>query len=289
MTDKLIKLNVRRMHHMEVPKLISRFIGDYEASKIKSTDEDFKRLFGRLKTNLEAFVALERPISRHKDKSALRQADTTRDHDIQALATSIRAFRLSKRADEAEAYSTLSMLMKSYREITKRNYEEESFAVEDLLSKLKKEPYRTCITTLNLTKLVTNLTETQTQFEALFDKTTTKNANQVKTAQINQAREALYAEYQHLCKYIENMVWVKGSDTYKKTLAVMNKSRQFYADILQRRRGKEKSAKVCEATTEEIQSGDETIEDGVDVLLSAEPAVKEEIVHDESETDAQAE
>lgn len=286
MNNRLIKLNVRRLHNMEVPKLVSRFIVDYETSKTKATDEDFRRLLNRLKGKLDHFLTLERPIYYQKDKSTLREADTIRDNDVKALSASIKAFHSSRRNDEMAAYGALDILLKSYRAITKRNYEEESFAIEDLLGKLKKEPYRSHVTTLDVNKWVTNLTESQRQFESVFSSTTTKKANATKTTAINQARLELFEEYQRLCEYVESMVWVKGSDTYKKILALINKGRQFYVETIGRRSGKGKKGAMTDNNGSSTSPNDaitveDNVEDGTHSVETVDSGVGTSVTNDE--------
>ena len=57
--------------------------------------------------------------------------------------------------------------------------------------------------------------------------------------------------YQQLSDYVAILAQLKEDAIYQKTLSVLNNSRKYYADVLARRKGKDKKeAKKVETETE---------------------------------------
>ncbi|MCW6675428.1 DUF6261 family protein [Aerococcaceae bacterium NML171108] len=234
------KLNYGMLHHAEYAQLVARFVEEYEATKSKTTDEDFKRLLADVKTKLTAMQnALEQVVASEKSE-ALSQADTERDASLKALFDSIRPYRFARQIAEKDAYNALNLLFKQYRNTAGKGYEEETSLINSLLAKLKTPEYHPDVTTLGITKFVTNLTESQTQFNKVFTDRIKEQRGRVKY-DVKTLRQALAQDYRLLLAYTAVLAQVKKTEFYTQTLTVINGVHKYYADNLARRKGKSKA------------------------------------------------
>lgn len=246
MKDTLVATNSGHLHEVEKVQLVSRTVSEIESSKIKIPDEEVKKLLARLKSKLTAYQALDEPVRRSKHTDQLKEADEIRDADVTMLFSMIRTYRSSKRANEQDAYKSLYALIKGYKDLSSRNYEEETGFIARLLTQLKSDRYSSDVATLNLTQLVARLTESQTQFETLF---TARVKSELAKPKVNykQLRDELFYEYQRFCVHIDSLVWVRGTEVYIKLLDIINKARSYFAEVVRKRQSRHK--KQVHATT----------------------------------------
>lgn len=264
MIETLLPAYTSRLHDDEKVQLVARMISEIESSKVRIADEEVKKLIARLKGKLTNFQSLQEPVRRSKHTDKLKEADEMRDADVRALFASLRAYSSSKRTNEKEAYKSLQALVKLYKDVTHRNYEEETVVIARLLTQLKSDTYSADVTTLNLTPLVTRLTESQTQFESLF---TAKVKSELAQPKVNhkQLRDELFEEYLRFCQYIDVMVWAKGTELFTKLLAIINNGRKYFAEVIHKRTGRSKKqvkkVKEVEESTPQVEEVVENTDD----------------------------
>ena len=116
--------------------------------------------------------------------------------------------------------------------------------------KLRKAEYQSAIETLGIGRFMNNLTESQAAFEKVFSDRSQENLAKV-SFDTKQLRKDLAVPYQQLSDYVAILAQLKEDAIYQKTLSVLNNSRKYYADVLARRKGKDKKeAKKVETETE---------------------------------------
>lgn len=247
MPEKLQKLNLSHLHHAEYAQLVARFIDEYEAAKLKTTDDDLKRLLATIRQKLSAMQnALEQVVA-HEKSEAVSLADKERDIQLRALFESIRAYRYTKVVAEQDAYNTLHLLFKQYKETWRKSYEEETSLIHSLLEKLKTGDYHASATALGLTKFVVNLSDSHAHFNRVFAERIKEERNKPKY-NMKVLRRDLAQEYRLLVDYIDINARVKTDKTYKQLLLIMNSIHKYYADNLARRKGKLKAAATEKST-----------------------------------------
>lgn len=141
--------------------------------------------------------------------------------------------------NEKAAYKTLDLLFDQYKKATKVSYEEETALLNSLLEKLRKAEYQSAIETLGIGRFMNNLTESQAAFEKVFSDRSQENLAKV-SFDTKQLRKDLAVPYQQLSDYVAILAQLKEDAIYQKTLSVLNNSRKYYADVLARRKGKDK-------------------------------------------------
>ena len=236
----LLNLQTSSLRYAEFSQFIARFLDDVEKENLDVKKEEIlSNLLGQLKTNLPAYQASLGQVRVSEKSSTITEADQLRDEDFQALREAIKPYRNSRRENEKAAYKTLDLLFDQYKKATKVSYEEESALLNSLLEKLRKAEYQSAIETLGIGRFMNNLTESQAENLAKVSFDT------------KQLRKDLAVPYQQLSDYVAILAQLKEDAIYQKTLSVLNNSRKYYADVLARRKGKDKKeAKKVETETE---------------------------------------
>lgn len=244
MTTKLHDISLHRLHHPELAQLLHRTIEDFKAANLKARDEDFTRLLNALKTQLPTLQAALQEVKSSEKSQSIQELDVLRDRALRSLFDSIKPYRYSAVATEKQAYTALSLLFKQYKGLTKKNFEEESSLIGNLLTKLASPEYADDVTALNLTKFITTLTTAQTNFEATFNARSKEYATKV-DYDVKALRNKASDDYRLLCEYVHVLARVKSDNFYTQALDLLNNSRKYYSDTIARRKGEKK-----EATTE---------------------------------------
>ena len=106
--EKLINLDLARLHNAEFKQFLVRFFEDFGKTDLKlETDADFKVLFEKLKGKIPSYEkGLERIRSSEETKK-LAELDHARDTDMRALRLSIRPYKYAKTDDKKKAYRPL--------------------------------------------------------------------------------------------------------------------------------------------------------------------------------------
>ncbi|ERT67820.1 hypothetical protein D8M41_07775 [Rothia sp. HSID18069] len=247
----LLNLQTSSLRYAEFSQFIARFLDDVEKENLDVKKEEIlSNLLGQLKTNLPAYQASLGQVRVSEKSSTITEADQLRDEDFQALREAIKPYRNSRRENEKAAYKTLDLLFDQYKKATKVSYEEESALLNSLLEKLRKAEYQSAIETLGIGRFMNNLTESQAAFEKVFSDRSQENLAKV-SFDTKQLRKDLAVPYQQLSDYVAILAQLKEDAIYQKTLSVLNNSRKYYADVLARRKGKDKKeAKKVETETE---------------------------------------
>lgn len=246
--EKLINLDLARLHNAEFKQFLVRFFEDFGKTDLKlETDADFKVLFEKLKGKIPSYEkGLERIRSSEETKK-LAELDHARDTDMRALRLSIRPYKYAKTDDKKKAFETLKRLIDPYKDVSKKTYEEETSNLTTLITQLKAEPYVNAVKTLQIKEFVSELEKSNKAFDELFSHRSFQTL-QKEAYHIRPLRKELSDDYRNMVNYIVTLSGVKQDEFYKKTLEVINNSRKYYADVIARRKPNAPSAKNKENT-----------------------------------------
>lgn len=235
MTKPLHQLALTRLTNAELAQFITHFLEDLDKlSSRYRADEGLVKLINQLKIQLPFFRQSLEQVRASDKTLALAKSDRFRDDDLKTLGQALKAFRLSKRDTEQEAYLSLSLLFKQYRSSTDRNYEAQTALVASLLEKLATAPYQEQVTLLGLNRFVANLAESNAQFSQLYASRSQERLTKV-SYNTKALRQELLFTYNLIADYINVTAQVKQTKPYTDLLPVVNHSRKAYADLLARK------------------------------------------------------
>lgn len=127
----------------------------------------------------------------------LDEADQKRDNAYQTLVNFVKAYAYVDGQVVEAAYTKLSDLIKSYKNVTKVTYEEESAQLARFLEQLAKPDYQEALTTLNITSHYDNLQAAQSKFVVVYKARLSEQAN-TKIGQSKQQKQTLQAAYDYI-------------------------------------------------------------------------------------------
>lgn len=235
MTKTLHPIKLGNLRHAEASQFLTRFLDDLAQSGLEtSTDQVLEDLLVRLRTEL---VPLARSLDQVRSSAkteAIAKSDDQRDRDFQALKDSLKPYRASRDTTEAEAYKSLKQLLDQHKITAKTNYEAQTALLTGLLEKLAGAPYADQLEILGVTKFVAKLRTSQADFDRLFAARSQEELVKV-TYDVKALRKAAFETYQDLADYTAVLARVKGDQLYIDLLAILNNSRDYYADLLARR------------------------------------------------------
>ncbi|MCW6653033.1 DUF6261 family protein [Aerococcaceae bacterium NML210727] len=235
MTLKLYDLSLHRLHHPEFTQLLHRTVEDFKAANLRAKDEDFTRLLNSLKTQLPTLqTALEQVKSSEKSQP-IQELDLIRDRALRALMDSVKPYRYSSVPNEKQAYTALSLLFKQFKDVAKRNFEEESSLIANLLGKLASAEYSDDVTALGLSKFITALTNAQAAFETAFTARSKESIGKV-SYNVKALRQQASDDYRLLCDYVYALARVKQDTFYPQALTILNNSRKYFSDTIAKRK-----------------------------------------------------
>ena len=220
---KLNKLDYVRLHNAEFGQFIARFFEDLDKSgKTLSHDADLSQLAQDLKNQLPEY---EKALEKIKD----------RDNALQALKTSIKAYRTSKEEPETKAYNTLKIVFDQYKGVEGDSFEKETNRINTLVATLQSPEYMDDITVLAINKFVDRLKKANIDFNDLFSHRSVQNA-QKGSYDVKELRKVMIDKYKKLADYVLALAEVKQDPFYRELLEIINNSRKYYADMLAKRK-----------------------------------------------------
>lgn len=235
--QKLVPLHILRLHHAEFGQFIVRFFEDFSQTSLDAnTDEDFKRMFDALQTQIPGYNSALDQIQASEESAKIAEADKARDLDVQALKDSIKPYRNAKTQTEKDAYISIKILLDQYKGVEDTSYEEETNKLNLLVAKLQSSEYSSYVATLGIAKFVNHLSDSNTAFNALFSHRSYQNS-QKQTYDVKALRKSLTEDYKQMANYIAMLANVKTDVFYKDVLTIINNGRKYFSDLLAKRNG----------------------------------------------------
>ena len=231
----LQKLEASRLQNAEFGQLLTRLFEDIAKSGIDlSEDEALKKVLENLKEYLKTYdKALEQTYYNEESKN-LAKLDKVRDADMKALRASIKPYRNAKTDAQKDAYTNISMLFSSYKDVEVQAYEIQTKRMSTLISLLKSEKYANDVSVLKILPFVEELEKSNSAFDVIFAKRSHMNIEKT-NYNIKSLRKEMGDNYRKMYNYVFSSAEVKQSDFYIKLLDIINNSRKYFSDIFSRR------------------------------------------------------
>ena len=237
-------LNVHRLQNLEVGqhvKSVLKAIEDLGSGFV--TNDILLNYLSQINTAVTAYDKAMLKVVKSDETVKIADADAERDKSITATQRYLSVFELSKEAAEREAFASLHTLMKTYKNIQKWNFEEESNGIDNLLEDFASEHYAPHVAMLHLESFVERIRTDNEAFKAVFALRT----HQYITTEHFDAkvlRDDLVAKYNLLCDYVLAMATALDNEEFNTVLNALNTIRKYYADLLARRQGTGKTEPV---------------------------------------------
>ncbi|WP_428224337.1 DUF6261 family protein [Flavobacterium sp.] len=232
---KLIEISTTRLQNLEVGQFIIRFLTDFENQNLDvATDTDFKRLFDTLKEQSPIYDAALNQKRAKTESELLLKLDNSRDKAIRSLRRAHSVFEYTDDTTEQDAYATLKIVLKAYKDIQEENYEAESLGIDNLIVELRHAKNSSAIQLLGLERHINKLEETNNAFKNTFNQRST-NTISAEVFNTKLLRKNILETYRNLSEYVLVMAKNRNNPFYTDTLTVVNNGRKYFADLLARR------------------------------------------------------
>jgi hypothetical protein len=233
----LYNISFSRLHHPEVGQIVNRFFEDIAKSNSNTAiDPDFQRLYSTLDAQRPLFQLSLDQIKAREETDFIAQLDQNRDNDIQALRFGLRAYNNTRIEAKKKANTALNIIFNQYKGVEADSYEQETIRLNNLIATLNNPENMPHIALLNLVEFVVNLSTSNTTFNELFANRSYKTAIQT-VYDTKKLREQLIVDFKILTAYVYAMALAKNTSFYTDILAIINNSRQYYANIMAPRKG----------------------------------------------------
>lgn len=233
---KLHKLNISHLQYVESGQFIVRFLTDFSNSATQvAQDPEFDALFQSLTTQSPIFNNALMQIQARAESDELLRLDGVRDKKIATFRTAFNVFRYTDDADEKNAYTTINMVLKTYKGVEKLNFEAESLAVSNFIAELRSAQFLPSLQTLGLENHLNTLEIANNNFKTLFSSRSTAVTN-TEVYDTKALRKNILATYKEMAEYGYVMAKRKNTPFYINLLNVLNTGRSYYSDILARRK-----------------------------------------------------
>ena len=234
---KLYPITTTRLQLLESGQFIVRFITDFDNSGlVATTDAEFKKQLDELRAQSPIYNNALMQVKAKAETEELVGLDLRRDQKFSSLRRALSAYEFTDDAAEKMAYLELNVIMRRYNDIEKANYEAETLGIDKIVEDFRAAKDH-AIDTLQLVRFVNKLGEANDAFKLMFNNRSSETISTV-TYDTKGLRTAIFNTYKDLAEY--SLVIAKRNKTvpfYITLMDVLNTGREYYADILARRKG----------------------------------------------------
>jgi hypothetical protein len=230
-------LNTTRLQLLEVGQFIIRFMTDFESKNLDpATDAEFKILYTSLQTQSPVFDAALMQVRAKVESELLMIQDNARDKKVTTLRRGLSVFEHSDVLAEQNAYKLIKIVLNTYKDIEKVNFEAESLGVANLVAELRNANNAPFVQVLGLSVLIDNLETANETFKTTFNTRSTATINTT-VYNTKKLRAEILTTYRDLAEYVMVMAKRKQTPFFIDTLTALNNGRKYFADIIARRSG----------------------------------------------------
>jgi hypothetical protein len=235
MSLKLEPLNASVLTNMEFGQLMNRHISDLTTiAPAMLTDAPFNNYVQQITAKLATYNKALAQVQKNAETDKIAQSDTIRDKAISAFSASLKLYALSDDQAEVEASRVLSILLKTFKNLAKLNYEAESIGIDKLVSDLESVNYANKVTLLNIGRYVTRMKMANQNFKTLFSNRMVVEAS-AETYNLKALRKETLKLYSEFTAYVPAMANANNTPLFTSALALLNTARKYYADLVARR------------------------------------------------------
>ena len=241
---KLHPINLSRLTYLDSGQFIVRFLTDYAASGLNASEDSvFQELYNNLSAQSPIFNLALQQIRAQAETEELTALDEIRDKKVIVLQRALSVFEHTDSTEQKTAYTTIKIVLKSYKDITKANYEAESLGLDNLVAELRNAAHLPALQLLGLESHVAVLETANTNFKDKFNLRSTATMSK-EVYDTKMLRLEILNTYKELAEYVLVMAKRKKTDYYAATLVVLNNGRQYFDNIIARRAGVTNTATV---------------------------------------------
>jgi hypothetical protein len=228
-------LTTSTLTNLEAGQLIRRHLSDWGAlDATLKTNAPLNKYFQALTAKVEVYEKAINQVRKNEETEKIEKADAARDKANTAFSFGLKLYAVSDVDEEIEASRSLGILLGSYKNLAKLNYEAETLALDKLTSELNAPAYKSKVDALNMSRYVTRMIDTNTAFKNLFSGRMVKTAT-TETYNLKTIRLEMQATYGEMCDYVLAMAKALDTPLFEATLNLINTGRKYYADMVARR------------------------------------------------------
>jgi Family of unknown function (DUF6261) len=232
---KLHPLNLVRLAYLDSGQFIVRYLTDFENSGLDpATDPDFKIIHDALIAQSPLFNAALMQVRAKAESEELQALDLRRDRKMATLRRAHSVFEYTDIAAELAAYKLIKIILRTYKNIERANFEAESLGLDNLAVALQNADNLPSMKVLKLEGHLNNIKLANDQFKAKFS---TRSSDTISTVVYDTKvlRTDIFTTYKNLAEYV--LVMAKNRSTnpfYADLLTIVNNGRSYFATILAR-------------------------------------------------------
>ena len=236
MTIKIESLRTADLTNMEVGQLMNRHLDDLSTIDPKLlTDGPYNDYVKQIANKSGIFQKALVQVRKNQETEKIIQADDDRDKAIEAYKKSLQLYKASDVPEEIEAARILGILMGSYKNLAKQNYEAETIGIDKLVGDLESPKYSAQVALLNIGKYVDRMKVANQNFKTLFSGRMVTGA-MTETYDMLAIRKELLKQYADFTAYVLAMAKALDTPLFNTALTLLNTARKYYADMIARRK-----------------------------------------------------
>jgi len=234
---KLYPISVSQLNYLDSGQFIVRYLTDFANQGLnQTTDPDFKPLHDSLVAQSPVFNEALMQIRAKNETEELALLDIIRDRKVITLRRALSVYEYTDDANELAAYKLIKIVLNTYKDIEKSNYEAESLGIDNLIAELGNAAHAPAVATLGLASVIQNLKTANQKFKEKFDTRSMETISDV-VYDTKKLRKDILNTYKDLAEYILVMANRRNTDYYIQILNVINNGREYFANILARQQG----------------------------------------------------
>ena len=199
------------------------------------TDPTLTAYIAELASKSTAYDMAMVQILKSDETAKIVAADLVRDTAVSTAKRALYVFEKTTDENEHLAFVSLQTLFRAYGTIQAMNLEEESNAIDNLVTDLNGTKYNPHVTTLGLGGHVTKMKSTNKDFKVIFEGRTQETASK-EVFDVKKMRNDIKDVYVDMANYVLAMAKAFNTDQFNKSLDVINAVRKYYNTLLAKRK-----------------------------------------------------
>lgn len=228
--------NLRLMTFSQVMKNVQSFLEketDLESMGLQEAKNSFNKAFEKLELALN-------PTKKSEHTEAILELDAQRDILLMNFIAHCRLFQTHPQANKSEAAKRCVIQIEAYGEAPQRRaYRDETAIIRNIIVDFEDQERQQDLTLIGAKEWLDLLKSINDQFDTLHtNRTLEKSEKEVGLSK--EAREEMQEQFNHLCKAITAMAFVKGEDAYQPLASAINEEvKNALANLRPPRKNKE--------------------------------------------------
>jgi hypothetical protein len=238
MSQEVVNLKLSALTHLEFGELMTRTHSDLGNNLPPLGPKEpthFQNFLDTLTSQMPAYQKAILQTQTHVLTKDIVAADENRDNAVRTFKKAVKLASLSNILAEAQAAHQLTVFLKSYSRVEKKGYEPETFALDKMVAELE-STHAAHVATLGIGRYVAQVKAANADFVRLTDNKSSSLPLQ-DAYNTKELRQALSKTYLDFVQYVQVMASLPNEGHFVQALAIINKYRKQYADILARRKG----------------------------------------------------